>query len=96
MIRLVVRRDKKVKLAIGFAVLFFATFVRADSQTVTVDAIASSCQCGYGISQPPAINLSAQMTLEKVTGEFFQPALGIFFEGTEWHLFVHPNNTAFN
>jgi hypothetical protein len=79
----------KAKLVVAFAVLFFATAAHADSTTVVVDVTASACYdgCGFGLPFPaPTENLSAQLILQQVTGEFFQPTLGIFFYGTEWQV----------
>ena len=55
--------------------ILFATAAQADS-TVVVDATASSICC-YGLFPPPAMNLTAQMTLEQVTGEFLNPGIEV-------------------
>src|ERR1700678_2965667 len=76
----VVRRNMKVRLAVAFAVLLFATLARADSTPVTVDITAINCLCGFPATTP--INLQAQLTVEQVTGTFFQPNGAYFFTGT--------------
>ncbi len=70
----------KVKLAVAFAVLLFATLARADSTPVTVDITAINCLCGFPATTP--INLQAQLTVEQVTGTFFYPGEAFFFTGT--------------
>jgi hypothetical protein len=70
----------KLKLAVAFAVLLFATLARADSTPVTVDITATNCLCGNPSTTP--INLSAQLTVEQVTGTFFNPGEAYAFTGT--------------
>jgi hypothetical protein len=69
-----------VKLAVAFAVLFFAIQAHADSQPVTVDITATNCLCG--LDHTTQIDLSAQLTVEQVTGTFFQPNGVYLFTGT--------------
>jgi hypothetical protein len=72
----------KMKLAVAFAVLLFATLARADSTPIIVDVTATSCtQCG--VFPGPAISLVATFTVEQETGTFFDPSEdGLFFTGT--------------
>src|ERR1700677_2040083 len=67
----------KMKLAVAFAVLFFATIARADSTEVTVDITVTNCLCGPFVSEPP-INMTAQLTVEPATGTWFYPGEDYF------------------
>jgi hypothetical protein len=75
----------KMKLAVVFAVLFFATLARADSTQITVDVTATGCACPEFAPTAP-INLQAQFTVEAVTGTFFDSGLGFLFTGTEYEV----------
>jgi PEP-CTERM motif len=75
----------KMKLAVAFAVLFFATLARADSTQITVDATATGCECPEFAPVAP-ISLQAQFTVEAVTGTFFDSGLGFLFTGTEYEV----------
>src|ERR1700689_3419602 len=70
----------KLKLAVALAVLLFAVQSHADSQQVTVDVTATNCLCG--LDHTTLINLSAQLTVEQVTGTFFEPNGAYLFTGT--------------
>jgi hypothetical protein len=77
----------KLKLAIAFAVMFFAIQAHADSQPVTVDLTATNCLCG--LDHTTQIDLSAQLTVEQVTGTFFQPNGVYLFTGTVYEIVQH-------
>ena len=70
----------KVKLAVAFAVLLSATFVRADSTPITIDISGTTCSCGIGDTTP--ISYSAQLTVEQMTGTWFFAGQAYFFTGT--------------
>lgn len=76
----------KVKLAVAFAVLLFATLARADGTPIIVDVTATSCGSCFGSPNPPPINLQAQFTVESVTGDFFISGSDYLFTGTEYEV----------
>jgi hypothetical protein len=68
----------KMKLAVAFVVLLFATLAHADSTQIVVDATATSCQAACGFPDEPALDLQAQFVVEQVTGTFFNSGQGLF------------------
>jgi hypothetical protein len=76
----------KVKLAVVFAVLLFATIARADSQQVIVDVNASACTHCYPNVNLPPVNLIAQFIVEPVTGTFVDVGGTFTFTGTEYEV----------
>jgi len=76
----------KMKLAVAFAVLFFAVQAHGDTQQVTLDVTATGCDCPeFSAAQLP-VNLVAQFTVEPVTGTFFDSGQAFLFTGTEYEV----------
>jgi hypothetical protein len=71
----------KMKLAVAFAVLFFATLAHADSQQITVDISGTNCGCGI-LGPTTPISYSAQLTVEPVFGTWFFAGQAFFFTGS--------------
>lgn len=67
----------KTLLAIAVLALLGAP---ASADSTIVDVTATNCLCGLDHTTP--INLSAQLTVEQVTGTFFQPNGAYYFTGT--------------
>jgi PEP-CTERM motif len=63
----------KMKLAVAFAVLFFASQAHADSTPITLDVTAISCQAACDEPFEPTLDLEAQLVVEEVTGTFTNP-----------------------
>jgi hypothetical protein len=76
----------KMKLAVAFAVLLFATLARADSTPITVNATAISCQAACDQPFEPALDFQAQLTVQQTTGQFFDSGGIGLFTGTEYEV----------
>jgi hypothetical protein len=75
----------RMKLALAaLAIAACTTASRAD--TVTVDATATGCAGCFEFVSNPFINLQATLTVEQVTGTFFDSGLGFLFSGTEYEV----------
>src|ERR1700691_2306823 len=73
----------KMKLAVAFAVLFFATIARADSTEVTVDITVTSCVCDGDNPSTVPINMTAQLIVEPEMGTWFFPGEYYTWTGIE-------------
>ena len=75
----------RMKLALATLAIAACTML-ARADTVTVDATAytcTGCDPGYNLA---SINLSVQLTVEQVTGKFFDSGQDFLFTGTEYEV----------
>jgi hypothetical protein len=72
----------KLRIAFAIAVLMVVPVAKADTAPIVIDISATTCTECFGNQVVETINLQAQLTLQLVTGTFYDAGNQFLFNGT--------------